>query len=169
MAVDWEAVYRESWGDLVGYLYHKVWDEERARDLAQEAFVRALDSQPDNPRSWLFTIAANLARDEARGAVRRRRHLTLFKAEAASAAPAADVVDRLDREQRAQRVRRALGALADRDREVLLLHQAGLDYTEIAARSGLARGSIGTTLSRARRRLVAAYGEIEEGRDAARG
>ncbi len=171
MAVDWEAVYRESWGDLVGYLYHKVWDEERARDLAQEAFVRALDSQPENPRSWLFTIAANLARDEARGAVRRRRHLTLLKAEAEAeaAAPAADVVRRLDREAVVQAVRRALEALSKRDREVLLLHQAGLDYAEIASRSGLARGSIGTTLSRARRRLLTAYREIEEERDAARG
>lgn len=169
MAVDWEAVYRESWGDLVGYLYHKVWDEERARDLAQEAFVRALDSRPDNPRSWLFTIAANLARDEARGAVRRRRHLTLLKAEAETVTAEPDVIRRLDREERAERVRKALEALAGRDREVLLLHQAGLDYTEIAARSGLARGSIGTTLSRARRRLVAAYREIEEERDAARG
>lgn len=169
MAVDWEAVYRASWSDLVGYLYHKTWDEERARDLAQEAFVRALGSSPDNPRSWLFTIAANLARDEARGAVRRRKHLTLWKAEAEAAAPAPDVVDAMDRSDAAERVRRALDTLSERDREVLLLHQAGLDYTEIAARSGLSRGSVGTTLSRARRRLLEAYRETEEGRDAARG
>jgi RNA polymerase sigma-70 factor (ECF subfamily) len=169
MAVDWEAVYREAWSDLVGYLYHKVWDEERARDLAQEAFVRALDSEPDQPRSWLFTIATNLARDAARGPARRRRHLMLLKTETPVAAEPPDVVDDIDRRQRAERVRRALDLLADRDREALLLHQAGLDYTEIAARSGLARGSIGTTLSRARRRLLDAYRELEEGRDAARG
>lgn len=169
MAVDWEHVYRECWGDLVGYLHHKVWDEERARDLAQEAFVRALDSDPDNPRSWLFTIAANLARDEARGAARRRRHLTLLRSETPAAADPPNVVDDLERTRRAERVRRALEELAERDREVLLLHQAGLDYTEIAARSGLARGSIGTTLSRARRRLLDAYRELEEGPDAARG
>lgn len=169
MAVDWEAVYRECWGDLVGYLHHKVWDEERARDLAQEAFVRALDSEPDNPRSWLFTIAANLARDEARGAARRRRHLTLLRFDTPAAADPPNVVEDLERRRRAERVRRALRELAGRDREVLLLHQAGLDYTEIAARSGLARGSIGTTLSRARRRLLDAYRELEEGHDAARG
>jgi len=169
MAVDWEHIYRECWGDLVGYLHHKVWDEERARDLAQEAFVRALDSDPDNPRSWLFTIAANLARDEARGAARRRRHLTLLSSETPAAADPPNVVDDLERGRRAERVRRALDEIAERDREVLLLHQAGLDYTEIAARSGLARGSVGTTLSRARRRLLDAYRELEEGRDAARG
>ena len=169
MAVDWEAIYREAWSDLVGYLYHKVWDEERARDLAQEAFVRALDSEPDNPRSWLFTIATNLARDEARGAARRRRHLTLLRTESPVAADPPDVIRDLDRRERAERVRSALDLLGDRDREVLLLHQAGLDYGEIAARSGLSRGSVGTTLSRARRRLLDAYRELEEGRDAARG
>ena len=52
---------------------------ERARDLAQDTFVRALRENPDNPRSWLFTVAANLARDEARTAIRRKRHLTLLK------------------------------------------------------------------------------------------
>ncbi|MEN8376121.1 MAG: sigma-70 family RNA polymerase sigma factor [Gemmatimonadota bacterium] len=169
MAVDWEAVYRESWSDLVGYLYHKVWDEERARDLAQEAFVRALHTQPDSPRSWLFTIAANLARDEARGAVRRRRHLMLLEAQAPAAEPARDVLGDMEREEQSRRVRVALDALKDRDREVLLLHQAGLDYGEIATRSGLSKGSVGTTLSRARRRLLEAYQETEEGRDAARG
>jgi RNA polymerase sigma-70 factor (ECF subfamily) len=169
MAVDWEAVYRESWSDLVGYLYHKVWDEERARDLAQEAFVRALHTQPDSPRSWLFTIAANLARDEARGAIRRRKHLTLLEAQATVAEAAPDVLGDMEREERSRRVRVALDALSDRDREVLLLHQAGLDYGEIADRSGLSRGSVGTTLSRARRRLLEAYQDTEEGRDAARG
>ena len=30
-------------------------------------------------RSWVFTIAANLARDEARTEIRRRKHLALIK------------------------------------------------------------------------------------------
>ena len=43
MDVDWEAVYRDTFGDLVRYLHRKVWDADRARDLAQEAFARSLD------------------------------------------------------------------------------------------------------------------------------
>ena len=43
------------------------------------AFVRALAHRPDKPRAWVFAVAANLARDEARAAVRRTRHLTLLK------------------------------------------------------------------------------------------
>jgi RNA polymerase sigma-70 factor (ECF subfamily) len=39
----------------------------------------------------------------------------------------------------------------------LLLQQEGMGYPEIAAALGIAVGSVGTTLSRARRRLLEAY------------
>ena len=46
--------------------------------------------------------------------------------------------------------------MTPRDREILLLWDAGLSYPEIAAQTGLAVGAVGTTLARARRRLVEA-------------
>lgn len=168
MSVDWADVYRTTYEDLVRYLYRKVWDGERAQELAQEVFVRALDATPDNPRAWLFSVAANLARDEVRTVVRRRKHLTLIKAESSEAAPQTDPVEAMDREQKVDAAKRALDELSERDREVLLLWDAGLSYTEIAERTGLAVGAIGTTLSRARRRLVAAYDAVE-GSHVARG
>ena len=82
MSTDWSELYRKIYPDLVRFIHRKVWDAERAEELAQEVFVRALRDQPDRPRPWLFTVAANLARDEARGAIRRRAHLTLLKTEA---------------------------------------------------------------------------------------
>jgi RNA polymerase sigma factor (sigma-70 family) len=54
-------------------------------------------------------------------------------------------------------VREALDALSDKDRDVLLLWDAGQSYTEIAKQTGLAVGAVGTTLARARRRLAEAY------------
>jgi RNA polymerase sigma factor (sigma-70 family) len=61
----------------------------------------------------------------------------------------------------------ALHALTPRDQEVLLLWDAGLSYPEIAERTGLAVGAVGTTLARARRRLVDAYDRQESERNAA--
>lgn len=151
---------------LVRFLYRKVWEVDRAEDLAQEAFVRALQHDPENPRAFVFTVAANLARDEARTAIRRRKHLELVKAE--PQATAASPADDLEHRERERVVQAALGQLSDRDREALLLWDAGLDYDEIAAQTGLARGAIGTTLSRARRRLVEAHRALE-GTDAALG
>jgi RNA polymerase sigma-70 factor (ECF subfamily) len=166
-AVDWEPVYRATYDDLVRFLHRKVWDADRAHDLAQEAFVKALEHEPDNPRAFVFTIAANLARDEARSAVRHKRHLELITVEAGERTapdPSAD----LEQREREQALRRALDALSERDRDVLLLWDAGLSYQEIAAQTGLAPGAIGTTLNRARQRLVEAHAAMG-GRDVARG
>jgi RNA polymerase sigma-70 factor (ECF subfamily) len=166
--VDWAEVYRTTYEDLVRYLYRRVWDAERAQDLAQETFVRVLDAEPDNARAWLFSVAANLARDEVRTVIRRRKHLTLIKAESSEAAPQPDPVETMDRDHKLAGARRALDELSERDREVLLLWDAGISYIEIAELTGLAVGAIGTTLSRARRRLVAAYDAVE-GSHVARG
>ena len=164
MSVDWGAVYRSTYQELVRYLHRRVWDVDRAQDLAQETFVRAIEHEPDNPRAWLFHVATNLARDESRTALRRRKHLTLLKseAEAAERSPP-EFAEAVEHQQRAALVRSALESLADRDREVLQLWDAGLDYAEIAAETGLAAGSIGTTLARARQRLADAYHALEGG------
>lgn len=169
--MDWAEIYRTTFPDLVRYLHRKVWDEDRARDLAQEAFARALDSaataQLANPRAWVFRIAANLAHDDAREVTRRRRHLTLLTGELD--VPAAfDPLDRMERDAREAAARAALEQLSERDRETLLLWDAGLSYTDIAAQTGLSVGAVGTTLARARRRLVDAHAGLEA-KHAARG
>jgi RNA polymerase sigma-70 factor (ECF subfamily) len=165
---DWSQVYRSVYPDLVRFLYRKVWDAERAADLAQECFVRGLRERPERPRPWLFTVAANLARDEARTVIRRKQHLTLLAGdEAGRTAPDDPSTELADREER-EKVRQALSRLGDGDREVLLLWDAGLNYQEIAAETGRAVGAIGTTLARARKRLLEAY-HAEEGDHVARG
>jgi RNA polymerase sigma-70 factor, ECF subfamily len=153
-----EHLYQTTYTAVVRFLYRKVWDAERAEDLAQEVFVRALTHRPEKPRAWIFAVAANLARDEARAAVRRKRHLTLLKGDPVAqptVAPAADVL--VEHDERMASVQEALGTLTPRDREILLLWDAGLSYPEIAAQTGLAVGAVGTTLARARRRLVEAH------------
>ncbi len=166
MPEDLADVYRTTYTALVRFLYRKVWDAERAEDLAQEAFARALVHKPDNPRGWLFVVAANMARDEARRQARERRHLTLLKNEPERATPAPDEALSADLEH--ARVRKALDDLSPRDREVLLLWDAGQSYDEIASQSGLAKGAIGTTLARARRRLVEAFEKGSEAEHVAR-
>jgi RNA polymerase sigma factor (sigma-70 family) len=154
---DWSRVYRTVYPELVRYLYRKLWDQDRAHDLAQEAFLRALDREPEDPRRWLFTVAGNLARDEVRTTVRRRRHLTLLEGGGEALEPAPDPLAELEHRERREGAKRALASLGERDREVLLLWDAGFSYEEIAERTGLARGAVGTTLARARQRLTAAY------------
>jgi len=137
-------------------LTRRTGDPAQAEDLAQEVFVRALESPPSNPRPWLFAVALNLARDGGRASVRRERHLTLLAGEqSGAAAPAPD--EELERREGVAAVRAALATLTETDRSALLLKAEGLSYDEIASALGLAKGAIGTTLARARRRLVEAY------------
>ena len=158
MGIDWNDLYRSTFPDLVRFLHRKVWDAERARDLAQEAFVRALAHEPKRPRAWLFQVAANLARDEVRTVLRRKRHLVLLKSEIeASQGEATDPAGELSERETWSHVKAALEMLSEKDREVLLLWDAGQSYTEIARQTGLAVGAVGTTLARARRRLADAY------------
>ena len=55
MSVDWGTVDRSTYQELVRYLHRRVWDVDRAQDLAQETFVRAIEHEPDNPRAWLVS------------------------------------------------------------------------------------------------------------------
>ena len=148
-------LYEQYHESLVRLLYRRTGDRDRAEDLAQEVFVRALETPPANPRPWLFAVALNLARDDGRRASRQGRRLEALRAELAGAAPPADV--ELERAEKAAAVRAALGRLTDKDREALLLKAEGFSYPEIAAALGLAPGAVGTTLARARRRLVEWY------------
>ena len=90
------------------------------------------------------------------------KHLVLLREEALAAEAAEPEPTSLERAQEAAFARRAVDALAERDRLALLMHEEGLDYPEIAAALGLSVGSIGTTLSRARRRLVEAYEALQK-------
>lgn len=164
MADELEQLYQSTFTSVVRFLYRKVWDLDRAQDLAQEVFVRAMAHRPEKPRAWVFAVAANLARDEARAAVRRKKHLTLLTNDPI-VAPAGepDAQDLVEQDERLATVHRALAELTPRDREVLLLWDAGLSYPEIAAQTGLALGAVGTTLARARKRLVAAHERLTAG------
>ena len=84
--------------------------------------------------------------------------------------PTVSVLAARSRMQRRQAaVEGALAELSDRDREILLLWDAGLTYQDIAAQTGLSIGAIGTTLNRARKKLVEVYESKEGMKNVARG
>ena len=170
---DVERLFRAYHDPLVRYLTRRLGDRDWAEEVAQETFVRVLrhgevgtGPAPAKERSWLFAVATNLVRDEARRDARRRRHLELLRGEAADAhAESAAVVYETaqERAREAALARRAVDALAERDRLALLMREEGLDYEEIAEALGLSVGSVGTTLARARRRLVERYEALAGG------
>src|SRR6185503_20625549 len=84
---DTERLFRTYHAPLVRYLTRRLGDPDWAEEVAQETFLRVLRQEGGgqtltNERAWIFAVATNLVRDEARKDIRRRRHLELLSAEA---------------------------------------------------------------------------------------
>ena len=113
MADELEELYQSTYTAVVRYLYRKVWDADRAEDLAQEVFMRLLAHRPEKPRAWIFAVAANLARDEARAAIRRRRHLVLMQSEpGVMPSRTRDAEEQVEDDEQCEQVKVALGTLS---------------------------------------------------------
>ena len=163
---DVDRLFRTYNEQLVRYLTRRLGDRDWAEEVAQETFVRALRQETIvNERAWLFAVATNLVRDEARKDARRRRHLSLL-AEQEKDSHVEPEQTTMERAQETAMARKAIDALAERDRLALLMREEGLDYSEVAEALELSPGSVGTTLSRARRRLVESYEELQRDREA---
>ena len=155
---DVERLFRTYNTALVRYLTRRLGDRDWAEEVAQETFLRALRQDTlASERSWLFAVATNLVRDEARKDERRRRHLAILADEERAREMEEPEPSSIERAQEAALARKAVESLAERDRLALLMREEGLDYNEIAEALRLSVGSIGTTLARARRRLAEAY------------
>jgi RNA polymerase sigma-70 factor (ECF subfamily) len=152
-----ERLFRTYHATLVRYLTRRLGDRDWAEEVAQETFVRALRQESlVNERAWVFAVAHNLVRDGARRDARNRRHLELLAEESRDAhVPGPELT--LERAQDSAFARRALESLGERDRQALLLKEEGLDYGEIAGVLQIEKSSVGTTLSRARKRLAESY------------
>src|ERR1041385_1123529 len=80
---DVERLFRTYHQPLVRYLTRRLGDRDWAEEVAQETFVRALKQETImSERAWLFAVATNLVRDDARKDARRRRHLELLREQA---------------------------------------------------------------------------------------
>src|SRR6476659_10844833 len=85
---DIDRLFREYHQPLVRYLTRRLGDRDWAEEVAQETFLRAVKQDSIvSERSWLFAVATNLVRDEARKDIRRRRRLELLREQARAEEP----------------------------------------------------------------------------------
>ncbi len=140
---------------IVRLAYRLTRDADEAKDIAQDAFLRAYnrlgDFHPDRPFArWLFVIARNASLD----AIRRRRRAATFAATDEAAPVDLGPEELALRNDEASRVHAALGTLPAKYRDVLdLYYLRGLRYREIAVELEIPIGTVKTYISRAKRRL----------------
>jgi RNA polymerase sigma-70 factor (ECF subfamily) len=156
--------------DIVGYLWRMTGDEQAARDLAQETFLRAWQRFDrvqvyERPSAWLYRVATHLALNHLRARRVFDRVFTLLSANP-SAAMRAQTRDHAGVVAEQDTVRCALGALSPGERAALVLHEiAGLSCAELAATLDISLAAAKMTLWRARERFRQAYTR-EEAADA---
>lgn len=138
-----------------GAIYRILGSEDEARDLCQEAFLKAYRGLPGFKgearfSSWLYQIALNLCRDR----MRRRKGRTFLSLddakeveEASQSGPSAlDVVESRDL---SRAVAAAVAALPNDQREVIVLKQyQELTFLEISEVLGLPPSTVKTRLYR---------------------
>ena len=142
---------------IQGAIYRLIGSEEDARDLCQEAFLKAyrgLGAFKGEARfsSWLYQIALNLCRDR----MRRRRGRTLVSLDALEADGQAPVLrddttalDLALTRDLQHRVRAAVLALPEEQREVIVLKEyEGLTFQQIADVLDLPVSTVKTRLYR---------------------
>jgi RNA polymerase sigma-70 factor (ECF subfamily) len=150
----------QDWSPRVtAMLYRMTGNASVAGDLAQETFVRLYQTcrrfRPGNsPRpfsTWVFGIAANLAKNHFRW---KGRHPESPLESAAETGSADNPATSAESEERAAAVRKAIAALPHDQREVLVLSEyEGLSHAEIAAVAGCSVKAVERRLSRARELL----------------
>ena len=153
------ALFEAEFPRLFRYLDRLSGEPELAADLAQDAFVRLhrRGEMPEKPELWLITVALNLFRNVKAGRSRRRRLLTVARAEAVLADPAPTPAHLVEAAESGVRVRATIDRLPERERRLLLLRAEGYSYRDMAAALDLNEASIGTLLARAKRSFRQAY------------
>ena len=153
--MDFDTLYDEVFPSLFRYCQRLTGDPDVAEDVAQEAFVRMLESQVVGERAavrvWLFKVATHLVRDRWKLSTNRKRLLATHPV-TPGAGP--DPERETERREEVASVRSALDTLNPRDRELLLMREEGFSYREMAEAVGVSGASVGTLLARAQKRFA---------------
>ncbi|MEU0566500.1 RNA polymerase sigma factor [Nonomuraea sp. NPDC005983] len=155
--------------EIHAYLGRRL-DRQAADDLAAEVFLAAFRKRETfaprrgTVRSWLYGFASNVIAQHRRTEMRRLAALQ----RSAGAHDGREhghedrVVTRVDAASAQGRLAAELRALPDGDRDVLLLSALGeLSHEEVARALDIPYGTVGSRLSRVRKKLRAALGGVD--------
>ncbi|MEN0067598.1 MAG: sigma-70 family RNA polymerase sigma factor [Myxococcota bacterium] len=147
-------------------VYGMIRNREDARDLTQEAFVKAFRKLSSFRKesgfyTWLYRIAMNLAVDFTRS--RKRRETAGFDEGVATRDSSGNVAElhhgdspakRIERQQLFEQIMGAMEKLSEDQKQVVLLRELeGLSYKEIADIMEIPEGTVMSRLFYARKKL----------------
>ena len=153
-------LYDELRPSLFGYLICLGLMPQEADDIIQDAFVQLFrftqaGGWVNNPQSWLFRVARNLAFNLQK---RERRVVSVSEEQHATALSesqrVADPEELYEHKERLRLLMVAIRELPERQRECLHLRAEGLRYREIAEVLGITPSAVSESLKHAVMRLM---------------
>ena len=154
------AAFEELKDPVFRYVASIVSDDQGARDVTQEAFVRLYEhllkgNRIEHVQAWIFRVAHNLAIDTVRkdGATAVHRETGADDRALDVADPSPGAEDLLLSAESHSRLRHALGRLSGQERRCLDLRAEGLTYREIAEVLGISESNVTTKIARLKQRI----------------
>jgi RNA polymerase sigma-70 factor, ECF subfamily len=152
---DFERLYAAHAEPLIGFLMYRTGDRGLAEDVMADTFERVLrtrfrfDPRKSSEKTWIYSIAMNVLRDNA------RKHAAESRALERAPAPVGGGPDReLDFVEERDELQRALRQLSDEEREaVALRYGADLTVPEISRLLGEKLTTVEGRVYRALRKL----------------
>ena len=157
-----ERLYAEHRAALHSFFRRRIRNQAHAADLAQEVYLRMLrvhdPSSIRNPAVYLFTVASNLAKEQAT-LDQKQAGMELDEAPLEEASTPLSLDGELDLKQRVDRLERVLGQLSPKCRAAVVLRFThDLSYRQIAAHIGvstqMAKKYVARGLEQCQRRLA---------------
>ena len=160
-ALAWEALVRRYQARIFGFALHYLRDDEEAKDVAQDIFVKMyqhLGSVRDGRTylPWMLRLARNCCIDRIRSRKARAHDFVTTSDHAVECASMdASPEESLLEDARRALLYRALETLTTANREIVLLKDIEqLKLEEISTRLGLPLGTVKSRSSRARSELA---------------
>jgi RNA polymerase sigma factor (sigma-70 family) len=157
-AEDFDRLYDEHAASLFSFLAYRTGNRATAEDIVADTFERALrarvrfDPRRGSEKTWLYSIALNRLRDQARRAGVEQRALTQLGSEAADDDDGSGAA--MERVATRETLQVALRSLSDEEREAIALRfGADLTLKEIAKVTGERMTTVEGRVYRALRKL----------------
>ncbi|HIE53186.1 MAG TPA: RNA polymerase sigma factor [Armatimonadetes bacterium] len=163
-----DALLRRYRTRVLNFAHRLLGDRDAAEDVAQQTFVQVYTRcqtfrTGQRFSTWLYAIAKNLCRKEARRLARRGDFLPLAEVTDEPAPPHFQPEVRVEQRERIRRVREALAQLPLAQRTLIVLYEyEGWPHADIAAVLGCSVTACKVRLHRARQRLRTLLADLLE-------
>ncbi|PCJ51753.1 MAG: hypothetical protein COA79_25550 [Planctomycetota bacterium] len=149
--VRFEKLFDELEQPLLRYAFFLVKEEEFAKDIVQDSFIKLLkqEQQPENAKAWMYTVCRNLIIDNA-----RRAKKIIFHENYAELSPGYEEKDEIMEDENVKEIRRVIDRLPLVEKEVVILKFYEMkSYKEISLLTGKSVTNVGFILHQAIKRL----------------